>query len=126
MGISIYSSQQQNNTDNTWNRKDNILLGLSISLLVAEIILIGVFVYKIFIKKSHQIFGNKKTTQMLDKVFLFTLFLLVLQAVLGSSMVLISKKVKNGLICSIFNFVFNTFNIDNTSFALSKCSNGGK
>ena len=110
MDIFSYSPQQKNNTDFTWNQKENILLGLSITLLLADIILAGGFVYKVFIKNNHQVFGNTKITPTLDKVFMFALILLFLQTVVDLKIVLIFKNVKSGLTCSIYNAVFNILN----------------
>ena len=97
----------QEELNGTWNQKDNNILGFSITLLIADIALLGCFLYKTFYKKNHQIFGSKKTTPNLDKVIIFTLVLLVLQSIVCINMILISKSVTNGLTCSINNLFFH-------------------
>ena len=92
-----------------WNRTDNILLGFSITLLVADFILLGLFVHKIFLKKNDKIFGNEKTTSYLDKVITFTLILLIVQSIVCLNMISISKSVTNGFVCSINSFFFHIF-----------------
>ena len=99
---------EQEVLNRTWTQKDSNLLGFTITLLIADITLLGCFLYKIFYKKKHQIFGNQKTTPNLDKVITFTLILLVLQSIVCLNMILISKSVTHGLTCSISNLFFHT------------------
>ena len=96
--------------DTSWSEIDKVLSGLSIVLLLADIFLIGIFVRKIFFENNNQIFGNKKTTLTLDKVFVLTLILLVLQAIFRINMVFISKNATKGFTCSVHNFIFQSLN----------------
>ena len=74
--IVLQTNLLQEELNRKWNQKDSNLLGFSITLLIADIALLGCFLYKVFYKKKHQIFGNKKTTPNLDKVIICTLVLL--------------------------------------------------
>ena len=110
MNTFINQGNQLNNTERSWNGTDKALTGLSTTLLFADIVLIGIYFYKIFHKKNHQIFGDKKTTPILDKVLLFTLVLLITHAVVYLIMVLISNSAASGVTCSVYSFVFYTLN----------------
>ena len=110
MDISNHADQLLINSNRSWNGADIILAGLSITLLVADFVLLGLFEYKIFFKRNKQIFGKKAITSILDKVIIFTLFLLILQSIASLNMVLISKSVTNGLTCSVYSAVFHILN----------------
>ena len=75
--------------------------------LVADVLLMLAFLIKIYYLKNSTMFGNKKTTSVLDGMYVAMLFVLILQGVLCLCMFKIHSSVADGLVCSIENFLFH-------------------
>ena len=91
----------------TWKAEDSILCGLSVTLIFAHVLLLRLFIYKIYAMNDCKIFGNKKTSSILDKMYYVTFFMLILQGIVYLVMVFVSKSVTSGLVCSVFSLIFH-------------------
>ena len=89
-----------------WIGKEGLLIGMCSSLLLADILLLVTFIYKVYIQKNFKVFGNKKTTSFLDKTFISMLTILAIQGLTCIIMSFNYKKPASGMKCSVQNLIF--------------------
>ena len=80
-------------------------------LIIFEAMLLVYFVRKVYYQENVTVFGNKKTTKYLDRLFICNLVLLFLQNLIVQYIIKSFDYIANGLMCSLLNFFFHQFNL---------------
>ena len=87
--------------------RDVTLEGIFPWIIFLDVLMLLGFVFNVVYKNKNKIFGNKKTTKILDFMFIFLLLFLIVQSFVCLSVFQSFDNVLTGTKCSVLNFVFH-------------------